>query len=114
MGLDLTADPAPVERGEKGTLYRASHGSGGFKASYEAVTLWYKPTETDPFHVRFSSPIGGESLGTFERLAPAIEKAIAETRSRLTRTINGPGYTRTEAHRNAPEGTPEELLPLLE
>lgn len=108
MGLDLTTDPTPVESGEKGTLYKASHGSGGFKASYEAVTLRYKPDEPEPFHVGFSSPIGGKTLGTFDALAPAIEKAVAETRSRLT-----PG-TRTEPHRNAPDGTPEELLPLLE
>lgn len=63
--------PEVISGDRNGSVYLISSGSGGYKASYEAVKVFQDPDET--YTVKFISPA---SVTTVEEEVPTAEEAI--------------------------------------
>lgn len=110
MGLETTVRPETIEKNKDSLVYSISHGSGGYKATYEAVKVFHKPEDKKPFLIKFVNPGGGSVRGRYKTLEVAIKQAQNEAEKSLKRTVRNADYTMTKKdHRHYPEGIPAEL-----
>lgn len=110
MGLETTVRPETIEKNKDSLVYSISHGSGGYKATYEAIKVFHKPEDDKPFMIRFVNPIGGSIRGRYKTLEVAIKQAQEEAEKSLKRTVRNADYTMTKKdHNHYPEGIPAEL-----
>lgn len=110
MGLETTVRPETLEENKDSLVYSISHGSGGRKATYEAVKVFHKPEDDQPYLIKFISPAGSSVRGKHKTLEVAIKQAQINARKSLKRTVRNADYTMTKKdHPNYPEGIPAEL-----
>lgn len=110
MGLKTTVKPKTIEKNKDSLVYSIGHGSGGYKATYEAVKVFHKPEEEKPFLIKFVNPGGVSVRGRYKTLEVAIKQAQNEAEKSLKRTVRNANYTMTKKdHRHYPEGIPAEL-----
>lgn len=109
MGLETTVKPETIEKNKNGLVYSISHGSGGFKATYEAVRVFYEPSHNEPFKMKFTNPGGSSDIGRYNTIETVIRSAQDEARKRLKRTVTRNHKPTKKPHSSYPEGVPQEL-----
>lgn len=75
----ITDTDEPIKAESGGIVWKAGGGKTGFKASYEAVSVLYRPSnpEGEQFVISTSTPIGGSEVSTHGTKQEAVSAAIS-------------------------------------